>query len=132
MLRHLSHHIRSCADWERSLQAPAAKQAKQQAAQEDAGAVQGAGATAGVVGLALAKQVDQLASGVLLGIGRRLAQAQGQVPCCPIYCQRMAKLQKMDMAWHTCHTSFYVLSCYMCSEAVLGLLGSIMLCTTDH
>lgn len=94
MLRHLSHHIHSCADWERSLQAPAAKQAKQQAAQEDAKAVQGAGATAGVVGLALAKQVDQLASGVLLGIGRRrLAQAQRQVPRCLIHWQRTAKLQ---------------------------------------
>ena len=92
--RHLSQHKRSCADWERSLQAPAARQAKQQAAQEDAKAVQGAGATAGVVGLALAKQVDQLASGVLLGIGRRrLAQAQGQVPRCLIHWQRTAKLQ---------------------------------------
>ena len=60
--------------------------------------MQGASATAGVVGLALAKQVDQLASGVLLGIGRRLAQTQGQVPCCPVHCQRTAKLQKMDMA----------------------------------
>lgn len=77
----LSHHMESCADWEKSLQAPAARQAKQQAAQQDAKAVQGAGASLGAVGAQLAKQVDQLASGALLGIGRRLAQAQGQVPC---------------------------------------------------
>ena len=64
-----------CADWENSLQSPAAKQAKQSAAHQDAGAVQGFDAAA--AGKALAQQVDQAASGVLLGIGRRrLAQEQ--------------------------------------------------------
>ena len=65
----------SRADWERSLQSPAAKQAKQSAAQQDAGAVKGFDAAA--AGKALAHEVDQAASGVLLGIGRRrLAQDQ--------------------------------------------------------
>ena len=64
-----------CADWEKSLQSPAAKQAKQAAAKQDAGAVQGFNAAA--AGKALAQQVDQAASTVLLGAGRRrLAQEQ--------------------------------------------------------
>ena len=102
-VRHLSYRKQTRADWERSLQAPAARQAKQQAAQEDARAVQGADA--------LAKQVDQLASGVLLGIGRRLAQAQVQVPCCPARCQAATLhcLQTMDMAYHT---NVFGLSCW--------------------
>ena len=67
--------MRVCADWEKSLQSPAAKQAKQAAAKQDAGAVQGFDAAA--AGKALAHQIDQAASGVLLGIGRRrLAQQQ--------------------------------------------------------
>jgi len=66
--------LHGCADWEKSLQAPAAQQAKQAAAKQDAHAVQGFDASA--AGKQLAQTVDQAASGVLLGIGRRLAQAQ--------------------------------------------------------
>ena len=63
------------ADWVKSLNSPAAKQAKQAAAYQDAGVVKGFDASA--AGKELAQQVDQAASGVLLGIGRRrLAQQQ--------------------------------------------------------
>jgi hypothetical protein len=72
----------SCADWEGSLSAPAAQQAKAAAAAQDAHAVQEVNPAA--LGKALAQQVpalaqtvDQAAASVLLGIGRRhLSQYQ--------------------------------------------------------
>lgn len=66
------------ADWERSLSAPSAQLAKQQAAAQDAQAVQGSFDPA-AAGKGLAHTLDQAASSVLLGIGRRhLLQAQVQ------------------------------------------------------
>ena len=71
-----------CADWEGSLSSPSAQQAKAAAAAQDSHAVQGFDAAALGKELAqqvpaLAQTVDQAASGVLLGIGRRhLSQDQ--------------------------------------------------------